>query len=310
MNGYQTQQYAHALGEIGNAVHLPRCDGWLLERPIPGSEAVDAAGGYPFFSCRNWSELGADIEALGGRFVAVSMVVDPFSGLDGRSLARWFPDVCYPYKEHAVVDLRGDWRQTVSLHHRRNVRAASRSVAVERCDVPYAWFETWCELYSHLIARHGINGMARFSRSSFERQFRVPGLTAFRGIVREETVAMHLWYLGGDVAYYHLGASSPRGYERKAAFALFDAALGHFANCGIQWTALGAGAGWCAAEDDGLSRFKRGWANDARTAWFCGRILNPDRYRRLTRHLPEQTRSFFPVYRHPDRAIEVSLVGA
>jgi hypothetical protein len=310
MNGYQSSDYASALSEFGSVVHLPLCDGWLLEREIAGNDLVDAAGCYPLFSCRNWQGLGADVAALTERYVAVAMVVDPFSGLDGGALKNWFPDVCCPFKEHAVVDLERDWRHSISAHHRRNIRAAARSVAVEQSDTPYEWLPSWCDLYSHLIVRHEIDGIARFSRESFERQFRVPGLTAFRAMVGSETVAMLLWYISDAVAYYHLGACKPLGYEHKAMFALFDVALGHFSASGLRWAALGAGAGWQQTSTDGLTRFKQGWANDARTAWFCGRILNADSYRRLTQVGRETTSPFFPAYRQPAPSVAVRAVGA
>ena len=153
----------------------------------------------------------------------------------------------------------------------------------------------WQSLYENLIRRHEIEGIARFSPLAFERQMSVPGFTAFSACDRGETCGMTLWYVRGDVAYYHLGASSDRGYERGASYALFWTALSHFANLGIRWAALGAGAG-AKASESGLTRFKQGWATDTRPVHFCGRVLQTAAYQRLSTNPPGPS-DFFPAYR-------------
>jgi lipid II:glycine glycyltransferase (peptidoglycan interpeptide bridge formation enzyme) len=112
----------------------------------------------------------------------------------------------------------------------------------------------------------------------------------------EETVGACLWYEHGDVAYYHLAAYAPAGYELRASYALFAGALELFAARGLAWASLGAGAGVDAGggPEDGLSRFKRGWSTGTRVAWFGGRILRPDVYDRLAG--PSRGR-WFPAYR-------------
>jgi hypothetical protein len=51
-----------------------------------------------------------------------------------------------------------------------------------------------------------------------------------------------------------------------------------------------------------LSRFKNGWANDRRTAWFCGRILARGKYARLIASRKVTVPDYFPNYRHPEAA--------
>ena len=41
-------------------------------------------------------------------------------------------------------------------------------------------------------------------------------------------------------------------------------------------------------------RFKRGWATGTRTAHFCGRVLDPERYAQLA---GAAATSYFPAYR-------------
>jgi Acetyltransferase (GNAT) domain len=297
MNGYRNPQYAESLAEIGTPLYLSHADGWLLGRPIPESGERDAIGCYPVFDCGNWPALDRDLHELESRAVAVSLVVDPFAQVDRSLLGELFSDVCRPYKQHAVVDFGHAWRNAISPHHRRNTRLAARQVEIERCVDPAQWLETWNELYGHLLARHDIRGMAAFSRTSFRRQLAVPGMVAFRAGVKTKTVGMLLWYVADSLAYYHMGAFSPLGYECRAAFALFDFALSDLAARGVRWASLGAGAGWRGQTDGGLTRFKTGWANANRTAWFCGRILAPSKYAQLTvaRNLIDA--EYFPKYR-------------
>jgi len=127
-------------------------------------------------------------------------------------------------------------------------------------------------LYSTLVERHHIKGLAAFSRASFIKQSGA-GIVVFRAVHNEATVGMLLWYVQGNRAYYHLGAYSPRGYELGASFALFDSAIRYFAGHELEWLNLGGSAGVTAGES-GLDRFKRGWSTEVRPAYFCGRVLD------------------------------------
>ena len=291
--GYADPAYAGALCEFGEPLGLPRCGGSLLVRPTPGARDRDAIGPYPLFSCPDWSGLAADLDDLRDQLVSVSLVADPFGGWTVEELDVCFPDLMMPFKEHHVVDLRGD--AGISSHHRRNVRAALRDVEVEVMERPADLLDDWIALYDNLVRRHGITGIAAFSPAAFAAQFEVRGLVAIRASAEGETVGATLWFVAGDVAYYHLGAYSAAGYELKASFALFATALAHFAREGLAWLSLGAGAGIGDGAGDGLDRFKAGWATGTRTAYLCGRILSPDRYRELSMGVRET--GYFPAYR-------------
>ena len=303
--GYAHPAYAAALAEHGPPVSLPASGGWLLARPIPGDARRDLVGCYPLFACPAWTSLEGDLAALAASHVSVTLVADPFGAHDERLLARCFPDLRVPYKEHFVTDLRRPDAAIVVSHHRRNARRALQAVDVEACAHPPAHLDAWVALYAELTRRHGIAGPAAFSRASFAAQLAVPGLVALRAVRGDETVGMTLWYEQGDVAYYHLGAYSDAGYEHRAAFALFSAALAHFRGR-VGWLALGAGAGVTSDGRDGLSRFKRGWATGTRTAWLCGRVLDPAAYGALVAAraddaAPGLRAAYFPAYRAAPR---------
>jgi hypothetical protein len=294
--GYLHGAYADSLAEYGIPTMLPRSGAWLLKRRIDGGALHDAMGCYPLLACREWAQLPRDLEDLRQDLVCVSAVPDPFGDFPLELLTECF-DFVRPFKEHFVIELARSPRSYVSPHHRRNVRRALRVVDVEACNDPPAVLDDWAGLYSHLVQRHEITGIRSFSRSSFACQLAVPGITVFRATHARCTVGMLLWYVQGDVAYYHLGASNARGYDLGASFALFRSAIDFFTNSGLQWIDLGSGAGLVDSATDGLRRFKRGWSTHTRTAYFCGRIFDARRYAALAAATDTENAVYFPAYR-------------
>jgi len=139
--------------------------------------------------------------------------------------------------------------------------------------------------------------MAAFSDSSFAKQFAVPGIVVFRALRNSATVGMLLWFVQDDRAYYHLAAYSEQGYELGASFALFNDSIRHFTRLGLRWLSLGAGAGVDSDGTSGLKRFKEGWSNSSRIAYFCGRIFDRRKYHEIvtSRNVPDT--KYFPAYR-------------
>jgi hypothetical protein len=296
MSGYLHQAYAESLTEFGTPRWLDQCRGWLLEREIPQSDKRDARGCYPLFACENWSNLKSDLQQLAGDLISVSLVTDPFGEFDVEYLRECFPDVMKPFKQHFVTDLTQPLESFVHPHHLRNARKALPQVEVEHCIAPQEFLDDWVNLYQTLIARHAITGIAAFSRESFAAQLSVPGINVFRASENDVSVGMLLWYEQGDRAYYHLGAYSERGYELGASFSLFDYALRYFCSRQLKWLNLGAGAG-TSDHNSGLSRFKQGWSNGKRTAYFCGRIFSRSEYQRLVERTNTGMTEYFPAYR-------------
>ncbi len=295
--GYTHREYAASLGKFGMPRELPRCKGWILERRIQDFSEHDAMGCYPLFACRDWSQLKADLDELGPPLVSLSVVTDPFGNYNPAYLRRCFGDVVIPFKEHFVVELKSPVDSFVCEHHKRNARKGLRHLYIEKCTEPKWFIRIWGHLYDVLIERHRISGIPAFSKEAFARQFRVPGLAVFRAVYEQETVGMLLWYILGEVAYYHLGAYSPAGYSRYASFALFWFSIEYFTTHGLRWLNLGAGAGATGDGTDGLSRFKRGWSTGTRTAYFCGHIFNRAKYTEIANAKGSSGTDYFPIYR-------------
>jgi hypothetical protein len=295
--GYLHPAYAESLAGYGLPSLLPGSKGWILERPISGTPYYDAMGCYPLFACQDWSRLHTDLESIGSRLICLSVVTDPFGEYDLTLLRDCFEDLVIPFKQHFVVDLARKMESFVHPHHLRNARRARSTLRVEVSASPLDFLNEWTKLYETLVTRHRITGIAAFSKESFAKQLEVPGVVVLRAMNQETTEGMLLWYVQGDVAYYHLGAYSTRGYDLRASFALFSYALEYFARQGFRWLNLGGTAGSERDQSSGLWRFKEGWSTDVRTAYFCGRIFDFGKYEELVtaKCAPETT--YFPAYR-------------
>lgn len=295
--GYLHPLYAGSLREFGEPLELPSSQGWVLRRSIPATAYFDSMGCYPMFMCRDWSKLGKDLQQIREHMISISLVTDSFGKYTQQELEFHFKDIARPYKQHFIIDLQRSPVHYIAAHHQRNARKALKNVTVEICPEPLQFLNEWCMLYDNLIERHHIKGITRFSREVFTTQLTIPGLVVFRASVNGETVGMLLWYLQNEVGYYHLGAYNSIGYEQNASFALFWRLIEYFADSGLKWLNLGAGAGSYNDGQDGLSRFKRGWATSTRTAYFCGRIFDRQKYQQIIEQKNIPSTDFFPAYR-------------
>jgi Acetyltransferase (GNAT) domain len=300
--GYADRQYAYALSEFGTPRELPHCGGWVLERSIDGVGSRDAMGCYPLFSCSDWSRLHTDVNMLAGDLVTLSLVTDPFGSYDQEYLQTCFDSVV-PFKQHFIYDLSQPPDHAVRSHHRYYARRALDTISVEVCTNPLAFLDDWTRLYRMLSDRHQLKDIKAFSTESFAKQLTTPGIVALRAVSQDAVVGGHLWYMQGDVAYSHLTAFSPRGYELMTSYALYWFALQYFAGL-VRWLNLGAGAGLMANSLDGLAQFKRGWSTGTRLAYFCGRIFDHSRYDQIVARTGAPATRYFPAYRAGELANE------
>jgi hypothetical protein len=293
LTGYSHPLYAASLAEFGKPRELSRSGGWILEREVPGFSDHDAMGCYPIFSANNWASLKEDLADIGHCLVSVALVADPFGDYASADLRQAF-DTVVAFKEHYAIDFSKSLR--ISDHHSYYSRRARAEVAIEVGPPPGGFAVEWSGLYDSLVRRHKLKGIKAFSDMSFDMQMRVPGMVVFRAIKNGSLVGAHLWFVKQNVAYSHLAASSEQGYKLNCSYAIHSAVVEYFRSK-VQYVDLGAGAG-TATQSDGLSRFKSGWSNSTRPAYFCGRVLNPERYETLARIACRQETSYFPAYRN------------
>lgn len=293
-HGYGHRDYARSMAEFGTPVALPRSGGWILRRAVPGSDDYDGTGCYPLFACRDWSGLRDDLAGTGGSLLTLALVADPFGDYRVEDLRDCF-DLVTPFKAHCVTDLRQDPGDFLPRSHVRNLASAAAAVVVEQCLEPIVWLDQWVDLYAGLVAERGMRGQRAFSAAAFAVQLAMPGMVMFRATAGDAVVGLHLWIVQGEVAYGHLGATSPRGRDLMASYALYAHAIEHFRSQ-VRWLDLGAGAG-LSERHDGLWRFKRGWATGTRPAYFCGRIFDDARYRAVVAARGGPATDYFPAYR-------------
>lgn len=288
---YASEIYASAFAPL-ESICLPYGCTHVLRRPIPEAGADDALACYPLFVFEATEGLREDFDML-ARLGLVSFVgvTDCLSQPAEAFLSRHF-DFCRPYKQHLLHDARLP-HADYTKHHRDRVRRARKSA--ETREVSLAdHLDAWCAAYDTLVRRKNITGIQAFSRTYFERLALLPGIVTIAAFAGNELVSAHIWIRFEDKAYAHLAASTELGYKLRSAYAIYDHAIQLLRDdCVID---LGGGAGPAAAQSDGLSDFKRGFANTDRGNFLCGKILVPDTYRRLR---GTSGAAFFPAYRSP-----------
>ncbi|HWH44920.1 MAG TPA: hypothetical protein VNT32_09330, partial [Thermoleophilaceae bacterium] len=168
-----------------------------MERPIGDTGLRDAMGAYPMFCCPDWTELSADLDALGDRLVSVVLAPDPMTAPQPEALEATFDHV-RRYKDHFVIRTGRPLDEFVSKRHRQHARNALRRVEVELCEEPARYAGEFDRLFGVLAARHQIRGLRRFSQAAFERQLALPGTVMFRAMVDGRTVGLDSWYVQGS----------------------------------------------------------------------------------------------------------------
>lgn len=285
---YASRAYAQALAGV-DALPVPAWGGHVVRRPIDQGLA-DAAGVYPLAVFAPDAEIAEGLAQLGeAGLVSVVLVPDPVlhpvEALDAFEVRRAF-------KAHHLIDpAQGAYAPT--KHHRQYIRRGHRRCRVEVVSLAQR-LDDWRRLYAGLVARRGISGAADFPDAYFEALAADPRMVAFAAFSQEACVGMAIWFEAQGVVYNHLGAADDVGYAEGANYAIYDAAICHFEGQGV--VNLGGGAG-LPGQGDGLSAFKRGFANAEAQAYVCGAILDPGRYAELS--AGRSSEGFFPAYRAP-----------
>jgi len=288
---YAARAYALGLAHAGRALAVPEWGAHVLIRPTAdGGE--DALGVYPLAPFAPGADLAGGLAWLGDEgLISLALVPDPLTGPSPEALAAAF-DLVRPFKTHLTIDPAAG-AYAPSKHHRERIRRGQRRCRVEQGALA-PWLADWTRLYRGLVEHRGVRGMADFGDGYFQALADEPALVAFAAVVDEVVVGMTLWFAHRGVVYNHLTAVDATGYAQGASFALYDAAISHFAGAGI--VNLGGGAGTGDDPANGLFAFKQGFANSQASAVLCGAVLDRPRYEALSAGHGD---SFFPAYRGP-----------
>ncbi len=290
---YASAAYARVFEDIAQPLWVEAWGAYVLTREIPDEGGRDGLGIYPLAPFAPGADLKAGLAWLKDQgLVSIGLVPDPATAPPLADLQAAFA-LCAPFKTHLLVDYRRPVE--FSKHHRGKVKRALEKVTVEVVSLAEQ-LDAWCGLYGNLIDRHEIGGLSAFSRPAFERLADVEGLTAVAAFVEGVVVSMHLWLAdpASKQGYSLLAATSPEGYRRSAAYAVNDVSLRLLAD--LTCLNLGGGAGLATEQEDGLTYFKRGFSNREVQAYFCGAILDENRYAALSNGMIEAATPF-PAYR-------------
>lgn len=288
---YASAAYAEIFREVAQPLWVPAWGVHVLVRDIARG-GRDAMGVYPLTALAPDADPEAGLDWLKAQgLVSIGLVLDPATAPQFADLRSTF-DLCIPFKTHLLVDYDQEIR--FSKHHRYEVKKARERVSVEVVRLA-DHLDTWRDLYAALTERHEISGLNDFSPQAFDRLAQVDGLTTVAAIAEGAIVSMHLWITDpvSRAGYSLLAASSAEGYRRSAAYAVYDASVHLFSN--LRTLNLGAGAGLTSGAD-GLTRFKKGFANAEAQAYFCGAILDQARYAELSGGAAAASTPF-PAYR-------------
>jgi hypothetical protein len=256
-------------------------------------------GCYPLFVCRDWTGLHKDLEQIDSELVSLALVTDPFSGVTSDYLEQYF-DIVRPFKKHFVANLSYPLDNFIDTTHCSHYYYAQRTLEqmeVRICLEPIQYLNEWVRLYDNLINRHNIKGMVAFSPKSFETQLKLPGTVLAIGLHKGEIVGAGIVLIQGQSAYYHLAAYSSIGYKIRASYGLFWKVFCYLQEQGVRFLDIGGTAGIEYDPNDGLARFKKGWSNETRMVYFCGRIFNHDRYAEIVKAKSISNTDYFPAYR-------------
>ena len=295
MNGYQHPQYADSFSEFGILIELNKSNGRLLKRLIPETPFYDAMGCYPLFACSDWKGLPSDILKLSDDLVSVSLVTDPFGNYTENELTQTF-DCVLQSNDHFVFDYSKTIHESISKSRREQAKRALKDVVVDIQVSPNIDVEEWSNLYSRVIDKYQIKGLRKFSLDSFKKQLTIPNTFYFRALNEGKIIGGDIYFLQGEIAYAHLSALESLGYELKAGYALKWIAINHFQNI-VDWITFGGTTSISGVKNEGLIYFKKGWSNCTRKTYFCGKILNQDRYDEITSLKGFQGSTWFPSYR-------------
>ena len=292
--GFLGPAYASSLAEFGEPVELPASGGWFLRRRLPGGAEMDGMGAYPYLVCRDWRRLGRDLDSLAGELISFAAAPDPFAPCGPAELEAAFPDLMVEFKPHHVADLSRPLAEIVSRRARRYAERALETLEVEFHPQPIALLEDWLGLFSHSVDRFGLSGIRAFSRAALAQQMQIPGCLMSVARLGQEVVAAHLWMTHAGAAYPYLAAPGPRSNELRAAYALYYAGLRYFAGK-VGWIDWGGEPGVAASGT--LGTFKQSFSTGVRPVYFCGRILDRERYDALCRRSGRTAARYFPAYR-------------
>lgn len=287
---YFSLDYANAFLPDYKPYKLEHSGGYILQRPIVGTNYFDLMGCYPICPFPSAQAMKADFKKMADDgMISFTCVSDIFQNYQASELAEIF-DLCKEYKEHYYYDIAIGGKY--AKNHRYKVNRANRSVETKIINLK-DYLDDWVNLYNILVKKHNITGIQNFSKEYFSALSKLENLVTIGAFIEDRLVATHLWIKNNSYLYNHLAASNEEGYDTRASYAIYDSTIKYFSDAiAIDF---GGGAGIDSASD-GLTLFKQGFSNSSKKNYLFGKILLPEIYANLS-NKRESKANFFPAYR-------------
>jgi len=298
LRGYLSPAYRDSFRPFGEVLTLPGSGLHVLKRPLPDGHH-DLVGLYPFSRCPSWAGLAGDLDSLrGSGAVALSLVSDPFRKDEAvAAMSGWA--VCRPFKAHWVVDLTGDWRAGRSRKTRYYAAKGCAAQEVFVSDDPAGFAKEFWTLYAETADRLDMGPLQRFTPGIVAAHLALPDVLLVIARTAEGPTGAMIAIENAQNAYIHLIGTTARAARLHTGAAMYHVALERLEARGCRMVSLGGGAGLANDPEDGLYRFKKRWATEARTTYLGGAVLDPDAYAALSAASGCAAGDFFPAYRAP-----------
>ena len=275
--------YAEALRYLGEPVVVAGRP--LVLRPVPGTDAVDAFGPFPYGSPpQDADALQRALAALG--VVTLTCVLRP--GCDTRGLEKLDP---VEVKEHFVLRRSGP-TIVPSSRTRRHLRRAATNWSVELREMADA-IDLADRLHRLLESRAPLSRVARVDRRHFEVLAGIEGFGCAVATAHGRDSAFLVFAETADQIHFHLTAGDEDALRDDGMYALFDFMVRTYSPT----RDLYLGGLPSGPNGAGVARFKARFAN-ARVPVSMVRLVVDagccsDLVARLGRH------PWFPPYRDP-----------
>ncbi|MBB5751136.1 hypothetical protein [Prosthecomicrobium pneumaticum] len=275
--------YAAALTYLGTPVIAAGRP--VVLRPIPGTDAVDAFGPFPYLTPPDDPQaFRRDLTALGA--VSWTAVLRP--GTEAAASAAFDP---LPLKAH-FAHRRGGAALVHSVRTARHIRRgrARWAIAIE----PLApCVDAADALHAALEARAPLSRVARVDRQHFAALATLPGVACVTARCDGAVGAFLAFAEAGEEIHFHLTAANDTALSGDAMYALFDFMIARFgASHDLHLGGTPAGANGA-----GVGRFKARFANASTPVLLARMVLDPAGYDGLVARCGGH--SWFPSYRDP-----------
>lgn len=281
---FDQPRYAQALRYLGDPATVAGRP--LVVRAIPGSDAVDAFGPFPYGSPPRDAVAFRHALAQTG---AVSWTCVMRPGTAPAAIETFDP---LTIKEH-FVHFRDGTPLQYSPRTRRHVRRARDAWSVGLRPLPES-IDTMFHLHRVLERRAPLSWVTRVDRRHFEGLAEIEGFRCVAAALNGHDAAFLVFAESAEEIHFHLTAGDDLALRHDGMYAIFD----HMLRTYSATHDLYLGGTPDGPNGEGVARFKARFANGRQPMQLARVILDPARCEQLIARFGRHR--WFPPYRNPE----------